>query len=971
MNSITTSVPASRRSKRFAARALTTVSAIALASSFCGTQAALAAAPQEAADSIEELVITGSRIIREGYEAPTPLAVISTEALQTAPNGNIAAFLNTMPVFSGSTQPQSSQNSLGPGGSGANVLNLRALGSVRTLVLLDGQRSVGSLLTGGVDIDGFPQQLIQRVDVVTGGASSVYGSDAVAGVVNFVLDRQFTGVKGEISGGVTSYGDAKQYKISLSGGFDFAGDRGHVLLSGEMHNDDGIENGIGDRTWNRIGRQDMLNPAYGTGPGQSTSVPQRLLLDNVGSANSTLGGLVFAGPLKGLAFGEGGVPYQFQYGDLVSYPFMRGGNWREAEVQTQPSLVQLWPIESRQNVFVRADYDITDRFNIFGQLSWATSHLLGTCCNVFFPGAVGPIIKADNAFIPASVRAQVTALGVTQFQLGHNNLDAGSIRSDNLKTVNRQVIGANGTFAAAGKEWTWDAYFQYSYSRNTTKGLNNVKRAEYAMATDAVFAPAGIPGVTPGAIVCRVNVDTNPNNNAPGCVPWNAMGIGVNGIEGSNYIHGTSQTNYRLNQYVWSATAGGEPFDLPAGPVSLSANVEHRRESIFGVVDPVGGIQGWFAGNFAAISGAYHVTEGALETVIPLAKGESWADAWDLNAAVRATSYSTSGFVTTWKVGTTYSPIPDIKLRITRSRDIRAPNLNELYSQGSVGQSNVFDPFTNTNPNVRVTTKGNPALTPEIADTTGIGVVLQPSFLEGFSMSADYWNVHVTDAIANVSIAQAINQCFQGVTTYCSAFVRTNGVIVTGVSVGYNQALQDVKGIDFEASYRVPLENLISNAPGNISLHANMTRYLRNYNNNRISPPTTNLGTSPRYWNLTTTATYELFPYRFSLTARAISSGPYNANGIECQTGCPVATTTNPTYNYNRLPGAFYLDAAFNYAFEPFDGFKGELFLNVRNLANTDPPSTPNPSTDYSIRTSSGVYDVLGRVYRGGLRFRL
>ncbi len=968
MTSITTFVPVSRhRRSRLTARALTTVSAIALLSSFYASQDARAAAPQTADGALEELVVTGSRIIREGYEASTPLSVVSTEALQTAPNGNIAAFLNTMPVFAGSTQPQSSQNSLGPGGSGANVLNLRGLGAVRTLVLLDGQRSVGSLLTGGVDIDGFPQQLIQRVDVVTGGASSVYGSDAVAGVVNFVLDRQFTGVKGEISGGVTSYGDAKQYKISLSGGFDFGGDRGHVLLSGEMHNDDGIVNGVGNRTWNRVGRQDMLNPAYGTGPGQSTSVPQRLVLNNVGSANSTLGGLVFAGPLKGLAFGEGGVPYQFHYGDLVAYPFMRGGDWREAEVQTQPSLVQLWPIESRQNLFARADYDITDQFNIFGQLSWATSHLLGTCCNVFLPGTVGPVIKADNAFLPASVRAQMTALGVAQIQLGHNNLDAGSIRSDNVKTVNRQVIGANGTFAAAGKDWTWDVYFQYSYSRNTTKGLNNVKRAEYALATDAVTAPAGIAGITPGAIVCRSSL-TNPAN---GCVPWNAMGINVNGIAGSNYIHGTSQTNYRLNQYVWSGTVGGEPFDVWAGPVSVSANVEHRRESIFGLVDPIGNIQGWFAGNFASIKGQYTVTEGALEAVIPLAKDKSWAETWDLNAAVRATDYSTSGYVTTWKIGTTYTPIPDIKLRITRSRDIRAPNLNELYSNGSVGQSNVFDPFTSTNPNVRVTTRGNPALKPEKADTTGIGIVLQPRVLEGFSVSADYWNVRVTDAITNVAIALAINQCFQGVTIFCSSFVRTNGIIVTGVSVGYNQALQDVKGVDIEASYRVPLENIISDAPGNLSLHANMTRYLRNYNNNRISPPTTNLGVTPRFWNLTTTATYDLFPYRFSLTARSLASGPYNANGIECQTGCPVATTTNPTYNYNRAPGTFYVDAAFNYAFEPFDGFRGEFFLNVRNLANTDPPSTPNPATDYSIRTGSGVYDVLGRVYRGGFRFRL
>ncbi len=953
----------------FNSRVLTTVSALALvAGTLTTTHAAYAQGAQSGQADLEELVITGSRIVREGYEAPTPLAVISTEALQAAPNSNIATFLNTMPVFAGSTQPSNSQNSLGPGSSGANVLNLRALGAVRTLVLLDGQRSVGSLLTGGVDIDGMPQQLISRVDVVTGGASSVYGSDAVAGVVNFILDRQFTGVKGEISGGVTSYGDAQNYKVAVSGGFPFAAGRGHVLLSAELVKDYGIPNGVNGRTWNRSGRQDLTNPAYGTGPGQSTSVPQHLLLYNVGSASSTLGGVILNGPLKGTAFGLGGVPYQYHYGDLVTYPFMRGGDWYSSEVQLQESLVQLWPAESRQNAFTRVAYDVSDNLNVFAQVSWATSHVLGTCCAIFQPGA-GVVVKADNAFIPASVKAQMTALGVTQFQIGTNNLDLGSVKSDNHKTTNRQVIGANGKFDAFDKQWSWDAYFQYGYSRNSTNGVNNTKRAEFNLATDAVFAPAGIPGITPGSLVCRSSL-TNPAN---GCSPWNPLGTGVNDPlgQGAKYVHAFSHTNYRLAQSVWSATVQGEPISNWAGPVSLSANFEHRIESIKGIIDPISAIQGYFVGNFAAIAGKYSVTEGALETVVPLAKGESWADSWDLNAAVRFTNYSTSGYVTTWKVGTTYTPIPDIKFRVTRSRDIRAPNLNDLYSQGSVGVSNVFDPFTSTSPSVRTLTKGNPLLKPEKADTTGIGVVLQPSFLEGFSISADYWDVRVKDAISTVSAAQAINQCFLGFTSYCGAYTRNAaGVITDAVSVGYNQALQDVKGVDLEASYRTAMDNLISAVPGNLSIHANMTRYLRNYNNTRITAPTSSLGVSPRLWTLTTTVSYELAPFRASLTGRAVSGGPYNANGIVCTSGCPVATVINPTYDSNHVPGTFYLDAAVNYAVEVSD-VRGELFLNIRNLMNRDPSEVPNPSTDYQIRTNAGVYDVLGRVFRGGIRFKM
>ncbi|MSO72868.1 MAG: TonB-dependent receptor [Rhodospirillaceae bacterium] len=967
----------SYRFQSFSSRSLTTVSALALATSWFVAMphayaqgAASAQSSQRSAQSseaaIEELVITGSRIIREGYQAPTPLSVVSTEALQAAPTSNIATFLNTMPVFSGSTQPVNGQMNVGPGTSGANVLNLRGLGTVRTLVLLDGQRSVGSLNNGGVDIGGLPQQLINRVDVVTGGASSVYGSDAVAGVVNFILDRQFTGVKGEVSGGVTSYGDQKNWKVALSAGLPFAGDRGHLLLSGELSNDDGVVKGTNGRDWNSVGYQDMLNPAYGTGPGQSTSVPHHLILSGVGAASATFGGVILSGPLKGTAFGPGGVPYQYHYGDLVSYPFMRGGDWKSSEVQLNPDLAQLWPAESRQNVFARAAYDVTDDLNVFLQVSWASAYTLGTCCPIFMPGN-GPTIKADNAFIPASVKAQMTALGVTQFQIGTNNLDLGAIRSENRKMTNRQVIGANGGFNAVDTRWTWDAYFQYSYSRNSTNGLNNIRRPEYFLATDAVVAPAGIAGITPGAIVCRSSL-ANPRN---GCIAWNPLGIGVNNLAASEYLHGASHTNTHMDQLVWAASVQGEPVSNWAGPVSVSANLEHRLEKINAVVDPVGVAQGWFAGNFAAVVGKYNVTEGALETIVPIANDKSWADSWDLNAAVRFTDYSTSGFVTTWKVGTTYVPVPDIKFRITRSRDIRAPNLNDLYSQGSIGMGNTFDPFTNTTPNIRTVTKGNPLLKPEKANTTGIGVVFQPTFFPGFSASVDYWDVYMKGAIATVGIAQAIDLCFRGNTSYCGAFVRNAaGVITDGVSVGYNQAVQDVKGLDIEASYRTDMENLIAGAPGTISLHGNMTRYLRNYNNNGLSPPTNNVGASPRYWIQTTTLTYEFSPYRISLIGRAVSGGPFNANAIQCTSGCPVSIAPKLTYNYNHLPGTFYLDTAINYALVVND-VQGDLFLNIKNIMNKDPAPVPNPGIEYQIRTQQGTYDVLGRVFRAGLRFKM
>lgn len=915
----------------------------------------------DAAAPTGDIVVTGSRIARQGYAAPQPLTVTSAADIATTASPNVAQYLNTLPVFAGSISAQGGQTGVGIGLSGANVLNLRNLGTQRTLVLLDGQRSVGSLITGAVDIDTFPQQLIQRVEVVTGGASSVYGSDAVAGVVNFIIDKKFTGLKGEVSGGVTNYGDAENYRIALAGGVDFAGGRGHLLLSGEHVFDAGVPEGVGNRTWNNDGYQDIINPTYTATNGQ----PQHLLLRQVGLASSTFGGIVVSGPLMGTAFGQGGVPYKFTYGDIVSYPFMRGGDWQATEIQRTP-LVSLTPRENRNNAFGRVAYDVTDRFSVFGQASWARSTVIGRGSNSFLPGTAGPLIRADNAFLPASIRAQLTA--TQTLQIGTQNLDMGPIIANNTRTVQRYVVGANGKFGALGTNWSWDAYFQLGVSDNSNTTFGNLNRTKYRQATDAVFAPAGIAGIATGAIVCRSTL-TAPTD---GCVPYNALGIGVNGAAQLAYVQGSSSQQLRQRQQVAAATIQGEPFSTWAGPVSIALSGEHRFESIEGVADPISLTAGWLAGNFSNISGRYQVTEGALETLVPLAKDLGWARTLELSAAVRVTDYTTSGTVATWKVGGVYEPVTGVRFRATRSRDIRAPYLNELYAQGSVAAANVFDPVTNTSPSIRSTNTGNPLLTPEKADGTTFGVVLQPAFARGFSLSVDYWSVKINDGLANTVAQDIINQCFLGNQSYCNQIQRTNNVITFVTGGAFNQATQKVRGIDIEASYRVALSDIASSLPGTASIHTNITRYLENRTDNGLTPATisSSLGLLPRTLSTTTTLSYELDSLRAALVARTSSAGPFNPNGITCTTGCPASTTQNPTYNYNRLPAAFYVDASLSREFD-VGGATVEAFVNVRNLFNRDPADVPNANQYFAVRTNSAIYDVLGRVYRAGLRFKL
>jgi outer membrane receptor for ferrienterochelin and colicin len=237
----------------------------------------------------EALVVTGSRISRDGFQSPTPMSVFSSELLdQQTVTSNIADTLRRIPIFTGGTEPRFSAGTPSSGNAGINSIALRALSANRTLVLIDGRRVAQTLPDGTVDINYFPQQLIRQVDVVSGGASAVYGSDAVAGVVNFILDRKFTGFKGEFSGGATGSGENVNGRFNFALGKPFAGGRGHFLLSGDLVYEQGIYRQPGG--WNDGGTGIMQNPAYTA----TNGLPEQLLRDDVGPSNATHGGLIIS-----------------------------------------------------------------------------------------------------------------------------------------------------------------------------------------------------------------------------------------------------------------------------------------------------------------------------------------------------------------------------------------------------------------------------------------------------------------------------------------------------------------------------------------------------------------------------------------------------------------------------------------------------------------------------------------------------
>jgi outer membrane receptor protein involved in Fe transport len=951
-----------RSTKILKKKALATASVMILA----GASALPAAAQVAQPAAVDEIVVTGTRVIRDGYQAPTPLTVMDAEQIRAAAPANVADFVNELPALSGSTEPQNSNAQISSGTAGINALNLRGLGTSRTLVLLDGQRSVGSTVTGSVDVNNFPQMLVSRVDVVTGGASAAYGSDALSGVVNFVLDKTFTGLAVDIDGGITTYGDDASWKVGVAYGTPFANGRGHFLLNGEVSNKEGIF-GV-PRDWAKQGIYFINNPAYTV----TNGLPERIIVSGAGISTATYGGIITSTSLAGTAFGPDGSAYQFAYGSPRLDPWMVGGQAMANQANTYNTLD---PSETRQGVFTRASYDVTDEIEVFVQGSWNFSHAKALSGHQYHIGNL--LIRADNAFLPQSVRDRAAAAGVTQFNVGKFNGDIPIRGTDNDRITRRAVAGANGTFGAFGSDWTWDAYYQYGETRSSENLPAITNNARYARAIDAVRAPNG-------AIVCRVNADAVTTNDDPACVPFNIFGENVASEAAKNYVLGRPHRNQKFTQNVVAASFSGEPFSLPAGPVSLAFGVEHRKEKVTGMVEPEYET-GWFVGNYRANFGSYTVTEGFVETVVPLANGEAWADSLDLNAAVRATDYSTSGFVATWKAGATYAPVADIRFRVTRSRDIRAPNLSELFQSGGANTNNVVDPFNNrTVTQYTGLATGNLNLQPEKADTWGLGVVVSPSFVPGFTASFDYFDIDIKDAIGTVTPQVIVDRCFEGDTAYCAAITR--GPNASGVTVitqirtqPFNLVNQLNRGYDIDLSYRTTLDQIVDGWEGNLTLRALATRYLTNYRNDGIAPPTESAGDNetdgPPKWRYRLSAGYSFDPIGVILTARGISAGVYDTGFVECQSGCPASTATNRTVSENDIPGAWYFDLNLTYKFLQGDeGDEAEAFLTIKNLLDKDPALVaqgPAGTSFLSQPANPTLYDTLGRTFRAGVRFKM
>ena len=896
------------------------------------TEAIAATALPQGATSLSapaatDIVVTGSRLAN--FAAPTPVTSLSQLDIETKAARSVTDLMLDIPAL------KFNQNSgMVSQPIGASNLDLRGLGPSRTLLLLDGRRFAATDPTGGVDVSVIPAVLISKIEIVTGGASAAYGSDAVSGVVNITLDSRFEGIKGNVQYGQTTYSDLRQPGASLAIGQSAFDNRLHVVVAGDIYHNSG-QLDQSSRAWGRRNYAVLTNPTYTPTNGE----PQRLILPGSTTSQLTYGGVTALNSiaaLRGIQFGPQGTVLPFRYGTNVGGTFMTGGDGA-----TPMESANIAPRYTRYSAFGKASFDLTNDTTIYADVLWSRSKAFADQLPNLDQGTL--VIRRDNAFLPASVRALIPVNGT--LSIGRIDGEDGVFSTQAITTVRRYGVGVDGRL---GGTWQWNASAQLSRNSYARDDQHNRITANWLKSVDSVVSP-----IT-GRPVCRVNADAISTNDDTACVPANVFGAGSISPEAVAYYTGTSILRASQHQDVYAASVNGSPFSTGAGEVRVATGAEYRRESVNQTSDPISQANGWRQINAQTLKGNYNVKEVFGEIGIPLFKDVPFIRQLDVDAAARFTRYSTSGSVTTWKVGANYTPLSGLRFRGAISRDIRAPNINELFSGQSQAIPVIIDPITNRSAALPVLTGGNPDLQPEKAKTYTAGVILEPNFLRGFHLSLDYYSIKIDEAILSLTGQQVVDGCYiNRQDSLCGAISRdASNNITRVVATLFNAATYKTTGLDIEAAYSLPV------GPGRLTarLLANYVGKLYSSSAGDTAGTTGQLNGIP-HWRGNFGLFYRTQLYSFGGLMRYVQGGLYNNLYVE---GGGVNSI-----NDNRVGGRVYLDLNGSYRF-----FKStELFFKINNVFDRDPPVTPTVITQ-AAAANSPFYDRFGRYISAGVRFQ-
>lgn len=926
--------------------------------------------PADDVATTAEIVVTGSRLAT-GFSTPTPVAVVGAARLEQRGITNVADALNEVPSFRASNTPASGELAPAAGYIGGRILDLRGLGAVRTLTQIDEKRFVPSTTQATVDTNMIPSILLVQAEVVTGGASAQYGSDAVSGVVDLRLNHKLNGFKFSGTSSITRYGDNSDPVIGLAWGGKLS-DTVHLVIGGEYENDAGV----GDCQARAFCRTNTLN--FGRNP-KVTNMPANNILPGITPSTVPFNGVTtppstaYNGvnfpvlrPIDGITFSPDGTPRRFQYGAISNNLYMQGGEGQRDNIYFK-DLYIVAPTE-RYAVTGMLDWDVTPSIKASAMVNYG--HLRADYTAQYYRNTA-ITINRDNPFIPRSadptldIPTILAQSGLTSFTLGKGFPEIGRT---GLVTTDNVIRGVASLSGKLGGSWSWDAYYQYGHNKFREDVNHAIVSSKILAALDATSVN-GVP-------TCRINADAITTNDDPACVPYDPFGQkAAKNAASINYFTTNAFQTAVTNEHVVAGNLRGNLFNLPAGPVAVAVGGEFRSDKMDGDTDANSKKLALYSANGSVISGQIQVAEGYLESEIPVLKDTPFFNELSANGAVRRTHYKRSGTgndssvdVTTWKVGAVWEPIPAIRFRATKSRDIRAPNISELFGPTTLSSGIVTDPEKGQTV-VNIHSGSNPNLKPEQANTFTAGVVLKPQggVLGRFRASVDWYDINIKDAISTLGQQNILTRCSQHDAVSCSLIVRNGDGFATDVT----DVLQNVnrlitRGIDFEVDYRQPLETL-----GSLDFRI-LANYVKDFITVDAVGPVQRAGqtglrggTPPGLpdWQVDGLVAWNYHRFTLSTHIKWINKGFYNAAFIgPDQPGYDI--TSGISTSTNSVPSRTYVDLMAQYRLPFGTGHDMTTFIGVDNVFNTTPPLNPG-----SHGTGNDIlFSPLGTTFKFGVR---
>ena len=1005
-----------------------------------------------------DIVVTGSRIPRPNIVSTVPITSVGADELLDTGDVSLGDQLNQLPSLRSTFSQANSTRFIGP--AGLNLLDLRGLGTDRTLVLVNGRRHITS--TPGsysVDVNTIPVELLERVDVITGGNSAIYGSDAVSGVVNFILRRDYEGIRLRGQSGISDEGDRLSSFISGIAGQNFWGDRANVAVALEyakaekvLNRDRPSQTGAfsGAPAFVRVDTDLPGTPvddgvfdfAFFENPGvnfvqlsengavQTTCLAALPPTDPGFAVREAIRAAVCTGELS-----PTGGRLQDHYfflpdGTLVRndplFDFRPAGGSVLGGFGASGNLPDgmLLPGLERYAGNLLLNFEISPAFRPFAEAKYVRVNANQQSTQpTFVAGTLNPVFSRNNPFLTEQARNTInTILGPgSAFLMLRFNSDLGTRAEQHERDTYRIVGGVRGDLTTVGS-LRYELALNYGRTDTYYETGGNVHVGRFNAASNAVLDPAT------GQIVCAVNIDASTTNDMPGCVPINLFGFGASSQAARDYVlHTSSREQWAKQTNAVGFISGNSEgfFNLPGGPIGFALGAEYRKEDAFEDYDDVTQAGETFLNSFATFDPpSIEVTEGFGELRIPILAETPFFEELTVEGAARYSDYSTSGGVWAYNVGAVWSPVRDLRFRGGYARSVRAPDLESLFGTPTETFANaLIDPCNQTvineNPNraarcaeagipttitlpdgsvvpwtntpasgVSGFNQGNENLKPEVGKSWTVGAVIQPRFIPGFSLTIDWYDITIEDAISGLTGQAIINRCYEDPVTidnpFCAAVFRrrtsdpltdftfegqTNRVFAGFPQINFDRLgpgflnqpfnFQSLKtsGIDFDAAYR---RNIFGNT--RMDLRAIVSWVHNREEFTFISDPerSTRLhGTlGDPEWAGSFSANFDFGVIDFGYDMRWIDKVTVFA--WETQFSHQGRDPTNPdALEDPYYPNVFYHD--FRLGFEPHERFR--FYIGVDNAFDRLPPLDLT-----GTGAGSGTYPVTGRFFYGGAR---